>query len=149
MMHGLRKRGMWHRRHWRWAFTFRFPESSPSRIATQIKEVAQQVPLERMLVETDAPYLAPVPFRGKLNHPALVRHVAEHIADLRGGIIVRHCAGDHGQFLPPVQAAVHAGSDCVGCGSSAGTPVIGCGCGTCTSVDPRNRRTWSIGCRCG
>ncbi len=52
--------------------------------ATQIKEVAQQVPLERMLVETDAPYLAPVPFRGKLNHPALVRHVAEHIADLRG-----------------------------------------------------------------
>ena len=52
--------------------------------ATQIKEVAQQVPLERMLVETDAPCLAPVPFRGKLNHPALVRHVAEHIADLRG-----------------------------------------------------------------
>ena len=37
-----------------------------------------------MLVETDSPYLAPVPFRGKLNHPALVKHVAEHIADLRG-----------------------------------------------------------------
>ncbi len=51
--------------------------------ATQIKEVASFVPLERILVETDAPYLAPVPFRGKLNHPALVSHVAAEIASLR------------------------------------------------------------------
>lgn len=51
--------------------------------ALQIKEVARFVPLDRMLIETDAPYLAPVPFRGKLNHPALVRHVAEEIASLR------------------------------------------------------------------
>jgi TatD DNase family protein len=52
--------------------------------AWQIKEVASLVPLERILVETDAPYLAPVPHRGKLNHPALVRHVAEEVAKLRG-----------------------------------------------------------------
>lgn len=52
--------------------------------ALQIKEVARMVPLDRMLVETDAPYLAPVPHRGKLNHPALVRHVAEEVAKLRG-----------------------------------------------------------------
>ena len=52
--------------------------------ALQIKEVASIVPLERILVETDAPYLAPVPHRGKLNHPALVRHVAEEVAQLRG-----------------------------------------------------------------
>lgn len=52
--------------------------------ALQIKEVAKFVPLDRLLVETDAPYLAPVPHRGKLNHPALVRHVAEEIAALRG-----------------------------------------------------------------
>lgn len=52
--------------------------------ALQIKEVAQRVPLERMLIETDAPYLAPVPFRGKLNQPAYVKHVAEEIALLRG-----------------------------------------------------------------
>ncbi|MDO8789487.1 MAG: TatD family hydrolase [Sulfuritalea sp.] len=52
--------------------------------ALQIKEVASIVPLERILVETDAPYLAPVPYRGKLNHPALVRHVAEEVAKLRG-----------------------------------------------------------------
>ncbi|MDO8310590.1 MAG: TatD family hydrolase [Sideroxyarcus sp.] len=52
--------------------------------AVQIKEVAQRVPLERMLIETDAPYLAPVPYRGKLNQPAYVKHVAEEIALLRG-----------------------------------------------------------------
>lgn len=52
--------------------------------ALQIKEVASFVPLDRILVETDAPYLTPVPHRGKLNHPALVRHVAEEVAKLRG-----------------------------------------------------------------
>jgi len=52
--------------------------------ATALKEVACRVPLDRLLVETDAPYLAPVPFRGKSNHPALVRYVAEEIARLRG-----------------------------------------------------------------
>ena len=52
--------------------------------AKQIKEVAQRVPLERILLETDAPYLAPIPYRGKLNQPAYVKHVAEEIALLRG-----------------------------------------------------------------
>jgi TatD DNase family protein len=52
--------------------------------AQALKQVAQQVPLDRMLVETDAPFLAPVPFRGKLNQPGLVRYVAEEIARLRG-----------------------------------------------------------------
>lgn len=52
--------------------------------ATALQEVAKQVPLERILIETDSPYLAPVPFRGKQNHPALVKHVAEAIAQLRG-----------------------------------------------------------------
>jgi TatD DNase family protein len=51
--------------------------------AKTVQSVAKQVPLERMLVETDAPYLAPVPHRGKTNKPAYVRHVAEFIADLR------------------------------------------------------------------
>ena len=54
------------------------------RNATQLKEVGQRVPLERMLIETDSPYLAPVPHRGKLNQPAFVKHVAEEIALLRG-----------------------------------------------------------------
>ena len=52
--------------------------------ATDIREVAQRAPLDRILVETDAPYLAPVPYRGKQNQPAYVRYVAEEVARLRG-----------------------------------------------------------------
>jgi TatD DNase family protein len=52
--------------------------------AAVIKEVAQTIPLDRILIETDAPYLAPAPHRGKLNEPAYVKHVAEEIARLRG-----------------------------------------------------------------
>ena len=52
--------------------------------ATNLKQVAQHIPLECMLVETDSPYLAPVPFRGKTNQPAYVKYVAEEIARLRG-----------------------------------------------------------------
>ena len=52
--------------------------------AAQVRDVATRVPAERMLVETDAPYLAPVPFRGKPNQPAYVRHVAERLAEVRG-----------------------------------------------------------------
>lgn len=52
--------------------------------AVALKEVAQKVPLANMLIETDSPYLAPTPFRGKTNQPAYVRHVAEEIARLRG-----------------------------------------------------------------
>lgn len=54
------------------------------RNAVDLQEVARRVPLDRMLIETDAPYLAPVPHRGKRNDPSKVRHVAEKIADLRG-----------------------------------------------------------------
>ena len=52
--------------------------------AVELKAVARQVPLERLLVETDSPYLAPVPKRGKPNQPAYVRYVAEYLAELRG-----------------------------------------------------------------
>lgn len=49
-----------------------------------LKNVARSVPLDRLLIETDSPYLAPVPHRGKTNRPGLVRHVAEEVARLRG-----------------------------------------------------------------
>lgn len=52
--------------------------------AEALKEVARQVPLDKILVETDSPYLAPIPFRGKTNQPAYVKHVAEEVARLRG-----------------------------------------------------------------
>ncbi len=52
--------------------------------AKEIKEVAKKVPADRFLIETDSPYLAPVPYRGKPNYPTYVRYVAEQIAELRG-----------------------------------------------------------------
>jgi len=52
--------------------------------AKELKEVARVVPLDKMLIETDSPYLAPVPHRGQMNEPAFVVHVAEEIARIRG-----------------------------------------------------------------
>jgi TatD DNase family protein len=55
-----------------------FPRSA------ELREIARDVPLERLLVETDSPYLAPVPFRGKRNEPAWVAHTAAVLAEVRG-----------------------------------------------------------------
>ncbi|MCB1959368.1 MAG: TatD family hydrolase, partial [Rhodocyclaceae bacterium] len=57
--------------------------------AKALKAVARQVPLDRLLIETDSPYLAPVPHRGKVNEPGFVKHVAEEIAALRGETVER------------------------------------------------------------
>ncbi|MCQ9616307.1 TatD family hydrolase [Paenalcaligenes niemegkensis] len=51
--------------------------------AKEVQEVAAKIPLERLLIETDSPYLAPIPYRGKTNDPSYVIHVAEKIAELR------------------------------------------------------------------
>lgn len=52
--------------------------------APEVKEVAQNVPFDKLLVETDAPYLSPMPFRGKRNEPGYVKYVAEEVAKQRG-----------------------------------------------------------------
>jgi len=52
--------------------------------AKELQETCKQVPLDRMLIETDSPYLAPIPYRGKINEPAWVAKVGEFIADLKG-----------------------------------------------------------------
>jgi TatD DNase family protein len=52
--------------------------------AHELREVVKQVPLDRILVETDAPFLTPEPHRGKTNEPAFVKHVAERMAEVRG-----------------------------------------------------------------
>ncbi len=52
--------------------------------AVELREIAREIPIEHLLVETDAPYLAPVPHRGKRNEPAFVAHTANHLAELRG-----------------------------------------------------------------
>ena len=51
--------------------------------AVMLKEVASQLPLDRILVETDSPYLAPIPYRGKINQPAYVKYVAEELSRIR------------------------------------------------------------------
>jgi len=52
--------------------------------AIAVQEMARQIPEDRLLIETDSPWLSPVPHRGKVNHPGRVRHVAEKLAELRG-----------------------------------------------------------------
>lgn len=69
------------------------------RNATDLKAVAQYVPLDRLLIETDAPYLAPVPHRGKTNEPAWVVHVAEEIARLRNETLERIAAATTENFF--------------------------------------------------
>jgi TatD DNase family protein len=72
--------------------------------ALELKEVAKMVPLDRLLVETDSPYLAPVPYRGKRNEPAHVVRVAEVIAELRGSTpeaIAAATQGNHGRLFAP------------------------------------------------
>ena len=73
--------------------------------AQSLKEVAKTVPLERMLVETDSPYLAPVPYRGKTNQPAYVRYVAEEIATLRGIKVEEVAAATTRNFFTLFRAA--------------------------------------------
>lgn len=55
--------------------------------AKDLQEVAKKLPLDRILIETDSPYLAPVPHRGKTNKPVFVKHVAEFLAELRGDTV--------------------------------------------------------------
>ena len=52
--------------------------------ASNLQEVAKNLPMDKLLIETDSPYLAPVPFRGKMNEPGYVAHVGEFIANLKG-----------------------------------------------------------------
>ncbi|PZV18395.1 MAG: deoxyribonuclease [Leptolyngbya sp.] len=80
--------------------------------ATQIHESAQMVPCDRLLVETDCPFLAPIPHRGKRNEPAHVRHVAEKVASLRNLSIEELAAQTTSNArqlfrLPPLAALVN------------------------------------------
>lgn len=67
--------------------------------AKAIQDVARRMPADRVLVETDSPYLAPVPHRGKPNHPAWVRHVAEFVARLRGETLEQVAAATTANYL--------------------------------------------------
>ncbi len=73
--------------------------------ATQVQDVAKRVPMDRLLVETDAPYLAPVPHRGKPNEPAYVRHVVDYIAQLRNVPIAEVIAASTRNFFTLFKSA--------------------------------------------
>jgi TatD DNase family protein len=80
-----------------WGFQISFAGNVTYKKAENLREVAREIPLDRLLTETDCPYLAPVPFRGKRNEPALVIEVARTLAALRnlsaeefGEIVVRN-----------------------------------------------------------
>lgn len=70
-----------------WVVSFAGNLTYPS--AGSLREAARQVPADRLMVETDSPYLAPVPQRGKRNKPSFVRHTAERLAEVRGETIER------------------------------------------------------------
>lgn len=70
-------------------FSISFSGIVTFRNAAAIRDVAARVPWERMLVETDSPYLAPIPMRGRTNEPAFVRYVAEAIAQIRGSDLIQ------------------------------------------------------------
>ncbi|MES1997755.1 MAG: TatD family hydrolase [Pseudomonadota bacterium] len=73
--------------------------------AVALKHVAQSISLEHMLIETDSPYLAPVPYRGKTNEPAYVKHVAEEIARLRNIDVAEVGAATSANFFRLFKAA--------------------------------------------
>lgn len=77
--------------------------------AVELQQVARQIPLDRLLIETDSPFLAPVPYRGKTNDPSKVIHVAEKIADLRGlpvADIARHSTDNFFNLFNKIQNKV-------------------------------------------
>ncbi len=80
------------------------------RNATALREVARRIPADRLLIETDAPYLAPVPHRGRTNEPAFVRHVAECVAEVRGESLASVAEATTDNFFRLFRAAVPAAS---------------------------------------
>lgn len=78
--------------------------------AAAVQEVARKTPLERLLVETDCPYLAPVPHRGKVNEPAFVRHTAEFVSELRGISLEELAAATTANFFSLFSTAAPLGA---------------------------------------
>ncbi len=79
--------------------------------AADLREVARFVPLERCLIETDSPYLAPVPYRGKTNNPSYVPFVAKQVAELKGcdvELVAEHTTRNFERLFPVKQSAAEA-----------------------------------------
>jgi hypothetical protein len=118
--------------------------------AEAIREAARLCPLDRMLVETDAPYLAPVPHRGKSNEPAFTAHTLAHLAEVKGVSIEDMARITSNNFFRLFSKVPRPGSvrgsrmsltlTILGCGSSGGVPRIGNNWGQCDPNELKNRR---------
>ena len=115
----------------------------------ELRAIAAELPADRILVETDAPYLAPGKFRGKRNEPAYVVEIAKVLAATRRRLRRRDRAPDHGEFLPPVQQGAaelrprrHDAFTVTHprLRLSGGVPRPGLGWGHCDPANPKNRR---------
>ena len=108
-----------------------------------LRDLAAELPADRIMVETDAPYLAPGKFRGKRNEPSYVVEIAKVLAETRGGFAGANFAPDHREFLPAVLQGASGMTltlTILGCGSSAGVPRPALGWGACDPSNPKNRR---------
>ena len=114
-----------------------FPKSG------DLRAIFAAAPLDRILVETDAPYLAPPPHRGKRNEPGFVAHTARAAAQTFGLDYAEFASPDRGQFRPFVpkgRSMDRLTFTILGCGSSGGVPRIGGHWGDCDPSNPKNRR---------
>jgi hypothetical protein len=113
-----------------------------------LREIASALPADRIMVETDAPYLAPLPFRGKRNEPAFVTETAKVLAQTRGVAdedIARQTTENFFRLFNkgPAQSCGRRMSltfTILGCGSSMGVPRVALGWGSCDPNNPKNRR---------
>ena len=129
-------------------FVLRHPDLQE--IARSCATSRAELPRDRLLVETDAPYLAPAPFRGKRNEPAYVVDTAKVLAEARGVSLGRDCAADHREFLPPVLQGAALRRHCSRMTLTLHHPrlrLVGrraahrhCDWGACDPDNPKNRR---------
>ena len=127
------------------ASTSRSPASRPSAApASAARDLRAHAPLDRLLVETDSPYLAPQPHRGRRNEPAYVadtaRAMAAHLGLDPAEFAALTSANFDRLFAKAAGLMARLRATILGCGSSGGVPRIGGDWGACDPADPRNRR---------
>ena len=113
--------------------------------SADLRAIARDAPLDRLLVETDAPFLAPMPHRGKRNEPSFVVNTARTLAEAKGVSFDEIAAATRANTLRDIWQngggqGVSLSFTILGCGSSGGVPRVAQAWGACDANEPRNRR---------